>query len=201
MQTTPTDRRTLLRQATHDLHCELDALAGQLDLRQHADYCKYLLATAGPVIGLEVALEANHVEDIIGDWPHRRRRFSLALDLHALGLTVDAIEVPQRWTASGMLGAVYVLEGSRLGAQVLLKRVEQSDDQRVLAACHFLSGSDPTLWASFLRTLENADGAFDVNEMVAAARETFAIFGATFANYCTAPHVARNRRTSSRAFA
>lgn len=199
MHTTATDRRTLLRHATHDLHNELDAVASRLDFGQRADYCRYLLATAGPIIGLEVAFEANRVEEVFTDWSRRRRRFALALDLHALGLTATAADTRRIWTRSSMLGAMYVLEGSRLGAQVLLRRVNQSNDQGVLAARHFLRGSDPAPWSSFLRTLENAGEALDVDEMVAAARETFGLFGAAFAKYCSP--VTTRSRDSSPAFA
>ena len=83
-----------------------------------------------------------------------------------------------------MLGALYVLEGSRLGAQVLLRRVDQSGDHSVLEARHFLRGSDPTLWVTFLRTLEDTSAPIDVDEMVGAARETFELIYAAFAAYC-----------------
>ena len=143
-----------------------------------------MLATAGPIIGLEVTLEQNRVEEMFADWPCRRRRFSLALDLHALGLTAVAVDTRGTWTRSMTLGALYVLEGSRLGAQVLLQRVDQSDDHSVLGARHFLRGSDPTLWVTFLRTLEDASTPIDADEMVSAARETFELFYAAFAEYC-----------------
>ena len=201
MLTPPSDRRALLRHATEDLHGELDVIASRLDLRQHADYCKYLLATAGPVIAIELALEQHRVDEVFVDWPLRRRRFALALDLHALGLTATAIEARLAWTRSRMLGAMYVLEGSRLGAQILLRRVEQSSDQSVLAARHFLRGSNPTLWSSFLGMLEDADDSLDAAEMVAAARETFALFGAAFSRYCALPPVATSTRELSPALA
>jgi heme oxygenase len=199
MHATPTERRALLRAATNDLHGELDVLASRLDLRHPVDYCRYLLATAGPIIGLEVALEDNRIEQVFSDWSRRRRRFALALDLHALGLTATPVEVSELWTRSGMLGAMYVLEGSRLGAQVLLRRVDESADQGVLAARHFLRGSEPTMWASYLRTLEDAS-PIDIDEMLTAARATFALFQAAFTRYCSPTRLAASSARSSRTF-
>lgn len=181
-----TDRRTALRQATHDLHCELDALASSLDLRRRNDYCRYLLANASAVIGVEIALEASSVETLFTDWSERRRRFALAQDLHALELTADPVTVEHRLTPSMMYGVLYVLEGSRLGAQTLLPRVDQSRDQSVLAARHFLRSNDPKAWRTFLRALEAAPGDVDERAMLEAARYTFSLFKDAFSVYCYA---------------
>ena len=177
------DRRTSLRQATHALHCELDALASKLDLRRRADYGQYLLASAEAIIGLEVALEASDVEAVFADWSGRRRRFALAQDLLALGLTADPAVVQLSFSPSMMYGVLYVLEGSRLGAQTLLPRVDQSGDQSVLAARHFLRANDPKWWLSFLRALESAPPDIDAREMLDAARYTFTLFKDAFSAY------------------
>ena len=187
------ERRTQLRSATHDLHVELDALASRLDLTTRVDYSRYLLAIAGPVIGLELALERSGVENVFADWSERRRRFTLALDLHALELTADAIDAPNM-SPSAMFGVMYVLEGSRLGAQVLAKRVGASRDECVLAARRYLRDSDATHWKSFLYALEHAH-ALDADELIAAARFTFNAFRNAFAFYCP-PLVASSTRNA-----
>jgi heme oxygenase (biliverdin-IX-beta and delta-forming) len=165
------------------LHRELDVFASRLDLRHRADYCHYLLASAGPIIGLECALESSHVEAVFADWDRRRRRFALAQDLHALGLSADPVALAMRLSPSMTYGVLYVLEGSRLGAQTLLPKVDESTDQSVLAARHFLRANDPTLWLSYLRALEAAPMDIDVREMLAAARYTFTLFNEAFATY------------------
>jgi heme oxygenase (biliverdin-IX-beta and delta-forming) len=180
----PQDRRTLLKQATHDLHTEVDALASRLDLTRRNSYCQFLLASAGPIIGLELALERSGVEASFTDWSYRRRRFALALDLHALELTADAADARSPLSLSEMFGVLYVLEGSRLGAQVLLRRVGQSTDEAVLCARNYLRANEPMLWVTYLRELENTHAPLDRAEMIEAARYTFGLFRSAFAEYC-----------------
>jgi heme oxygenase (biliverdin-IX-beta and delta-forming) len=161
----------------------LDVLASSLDLSRRVDYCRYLLASAGPIIGLECALESSDVETSFADWGRRRRRFALAHDLYALGLTADPVAIDGRLSPSMTYGVLYVLEGSRLGAQTLLPKVERSADQSVLAARDFLRANDPSLWLSYLRALEAAPADIDAREMLAAARYTFALFKEAFVAY------------------
>jgi heme oxygenase (biliverdin-IX-beta and delta-forming) len=180
----PQDRRTILKQATHDLHTEVDALASRLDLTRRDSYCQFLLASAGPIIGLELALERSGVEASFTDWSYRRRRFALALDLHALELTADAVDARSPLSLSEMFGVLYVLEGSRLGAQILLRRVGQSTDEAVLCARNYLRANEPMLWVTYLRELENTHAPLDREEMIEAARYTFGLFRSAFAEYC-----------------
>lgn len=189
------ERRAHLRIATHDLHRELDELASGLDVASRVDYSRYLLAIAGPVIGLELALERSGIEHLDIDWSQRRRRFALALDLHALELTAAATHAPPM-TRSAMYGVLYVLEGSRLGGQVLLHRVDESRDEGVLAARHYLRASDAGQWLSFLRALERAE-ALDTDEMVAAARFTFDAFKSAFTQYCAPSRRPNDGRASA----
>jgi heme oxygenase (biliverdin-IX-beta and delta-forming) len=184
MHIEPQDRRTILKQATQDLHSEVDALASRLDLTRRNGYCQFLLATAAPMIGLELALERSDIEKLFVDWGHRRRRFALALDLHALELTAAPVDARCPLSLSEMFGVLYVIEGSRLGSQVLLRRVDQSRDEGVLSARTYLRASDPMLWVTYLRTLESTDASIDCAEMIAAARYTFGLFRSAFTEYC-----------------
>jgi heme oxygenase (biliverdin-IX-beta and delta-forming) len=185
MSVQPQQRRMLLKQATQHLHNEVDALASRLDLTRRIDYCQFLLASAEPVIGLEVALERSGVEQLFVDWGYRRRRFALALDLHGLELTAGPVDARHSMSPSEMFGVLYVLEGSRLGAQVLLRQVDQSTDQGVLSARNYLRANDATLWITYLRALDDTNAPLDQVRMIEAARYTFALFKAAFAHYCT----------------
>jgi heme oxygenase (biliverdin-IX-beta and delta-forming) len=184
MHIQPQNRRTILKQATQDLHSEVDALASRLDLTRRDSYCQFLLATAGPMIGLELALERSDVEKWFVDWSYRRRRFALALDLHALELTAVPVDARSAMSPSEMFGVLYVIEGSRLGSQVLLRRVDESKDESVLSARNYLRASDPMLWVTYLRALEDNHASLDHAEMIAAARYTFGLFRSAFAEYC-----------------
>lgn len=159
--------RDALREATSAAHARLDAVAEGLDLSDSTVYGRFLMAQAGPVFALEEALEAAGVAEAVHDWPRRSRRTALHHDLDALGLHVPAASA----RVSEVFGALYVLEGSRLGAAALSRRVSGLPD-------HFLRhGEGERLWPSFLELLEknisaatlpaciqNANGAFDLFE-------------------------------------
>ena len=53
---------------------------------------------------------------------------AIADDLIALGGVIHTLAAPQRLDLAGVLGAMYVLESSRLGAKVLLAEVAQSSE-------------------------------------------------------------------------
>jgi len=81
-------------------------------------------------------------------------------------------------TIEQVLGSMYVLEGSRLGAAYLLKAVERSADPVVAGATAYLShGAGQHLWPSFLEMLETHAATLDDDAAaLTAAREAFALF-------------------------
>jgi heme oxygenase len=75
-----------------------------------------------------------------------------------------------------MIGTMYVLEGSRLGAKFLLKAVADAADPRIAEATAYLShGTGKRLWQSFLAKLASEE-ACDEDEVIEAARSAFAAF-------------------------
>ena len=86
---------------------------------------------------------------------------------------------------------MYVLEGSRLGAQVLLKSVARSSDAAVAQATAYLShGAGRHLWQSFLALLErHAETMSDDMGPVDGARRAFDLFAEAIAR--TSPSFAQ----------
>ncbi|KYG21516.1 heme oxygenase [Bradyrhizobium sp. AT1] len=168
--------RQRLRDATSDAHRELDAQLSAFDLSGLAGYRRFLGASAGALLPLEAALADAGVDRIFPDWPERSRSAAIAADLGRLGATASpAVSVPPL-THSGMLGTMYVLEGSRLGAKFLLKTVADANDPRIREACTYLRhGAGRRLWQSFLSKLESEEDCNEV-EVIAAARVAFAAF-------------------------
>ena len=179
-------RRDALRLATQGAHRELDALASILDLTTLADYRRFMLANAAPLCALEIALELGGVEQSLPDWPLRTRRAPLALDLAALDALAEPLHLEPLRSPSEHWGVAYVLEGSRLGAQVVLARVYGSPDERVRGATAFLSAGSSRLWPTFLRELELAH-ALDVPVMTRAACAAFELFRRSFAALANGP--------------
>ncbi|MFT4120256.1 biliverdin-producing heme oxygenase [Bradyrhizobium sp.] len=168
--------RERLRDATSEAHRELDAQLSAFDLTGFSGYRRFLQASAAALLPLEAALVKAGVADIFPDWPERSRSAAIAADLGRLGSAVQStISVPPL-TRSGVLGTMYVLEGSRLGAKFLLKTVADSADHRVGEATSYLShGEGKRLWQSFLTKL-SSEASCDDDEAIDAARLAFAAF-------------------------
>jgi heme oxygenase len=170
----------MLRTATADIHADVDArFSGSFD-GSIEGYAQFLSAMASAMVPLERALEAAGIEQVLPDWTQRRRAFLLLDDLAALGGDpVPEILPPAADGEARQLGMVYVLEGSRLGGKLLLKRALGSTDPKVRAATRYLShGTDRNLWSSFLERLESSpDVSRAPADAIAGAREAFALFG------------------------
>jgi heme oxygenase len=168
--------RERLRDATSAAHRELDAQLSSFDLTVLSGYRRFLQASAGALLPLEAALVEAGVSRMFPDWPQRARSAAIAADLGRLGATIPrSVSVP-RLTRSGVLGTMYVLEGSRLGAKFLLKTVADAADPDLLDATAYLShGLGLRLWQSFLRKLAGEE-ACDEDEAIEAACAAFAAF-------------------------
>ncbi len=169
--------RDHLRSATGDAHARLDSSLGALDLRDLDGYRRFLEINAAALLPLEAALSEAGIERIVPDWPLRTRRRAMLDDLAAVGGTFTPLPLAMDLTPDRMLGAAYVLEGSRLGARFLLNTVNTSADPRVTAATAYLShGAGDRLWPSFLVLLKDAEDTTDHAEAAEGARQTFDLF-------------------------
>ena len=77
-----------------------------------------------------------------------------------------------------MLGTLYVLEGSRLGAAYLLRTVRQCGDPSVSRNTAFLGhGAGHPFWPEYLTILERHAGELlDADDLVGPARRAFDLF-------------------------
>jgi len=169
----PSGLRAMLRAATIVDHGRLDKMAAGLDVGQPEGYRAFLLWHARVLPVLE---ERLGMAPELPDWAERRRAAVLVADIRALGLGApEPCPAPPLVNLFECIGALYVLEGSRLGAAVLARRVESAQPHAPRA---FLThGKDAQLWRRFLIWLEAqpiADGA--AADMVAGARATFAAY-------------------------
>ncbi|HEX4118076.1 MAG TPA: biliverdin-producing heme oxygenase [Rhizomicrobium sp.] len=164
--------REYLKLSTRDLHGRLDAAAGVMRLETYPGYGDFLAAHAAALTPLEAALEKGGIDRLLPDWALRRRSAALAEDLADLGLSCEAMAAPTFRSEAGLLGAAYVLEGSRLGARVVLGRVSPESPTRYLS-----HGEGQRFWPNFLAVLEgSAEVRRAPNLAVAAARAAFALF-------------------------
>jgi heme oxygenase len=148
--------RLCLRSVTAEAHARLDARLGALDLTSLPGYRQFLEANAAALLPLEAALEAARVAEIFPDWDLRSRKAAILEDLARVGGQVVPLPAPGLLDFGGVLGTMYVLEGSRLDARVQLNAVKRSTDAQVLHATAFLRhGAGHHFWPSFLAVLES----------------------------------------------
>ena len=163
----------LLRRETTADHEAVDARYGGFRLNDRGDYARFLLAHARALPAVEAAL-AN--DPVLPAW--RERTTLLAADLAALDATMPAC-LPFAADDAGRWGALYVIEGSRLGGALLARSVPAGWPARYLGAKH-LSGE----WRGLLAALdEQGQGATEAwrSAVVDGARRTFALYGAATA--------------------
>lgn len=171
--------RALLRASTAGLHSVVDARFAPMLGSGEAGYRSFLLASAAAVFPLEQALLAADVGAILPDWAQRARTAALRADLADLGV-VDVPVAPPPLLAgeARQLGALYVLEGSRLGAKLLLPELLARGSPRVRTATRYLRhGEGGRLWPSFLAHLESSEATRRCpDDAIAGARAAFALF-------------------------
>lgn len=127
--------RSALRTATAEHHDRVDRLFSSLRLADPADYRLFLLAQAAAHLPIEAAIDAAGAPALLDDWSERRRADLLKADLAAMAVDVPLPEsAPPLADAASILGAIYVLEGSRLGAALLKRSVSPGLPMQFLAA-------------------------------------------------------------------
>lgn len=195
---TPTTHGVMqhLKRATADLHTEQEALPAMQrlmdpDLSRPAYHdllrCFYLAISA-----CELHLQGCAAEwEAQGfDWSSRLvKKAWLEADLAQL----DPCFKPEQASPSSPIapyegtgfpraaGCLYVMEGSTLGARVILKRLERNQRRPAVGACRFFQGYGPGTdgrWSSFGHELEVSLGGHTaaLDQATVAAGETYRFF-------------------------
>ncbi len=168
-----TSAHSVLRDATASAHERVDAAFSSYDLADPAGYAAFLHAHAEALLPIEAALDAVGAERLIDDWPDRRRGGAIRRDLEALGEIVPPVPAfPSIDEDAQIAGALYVLEGSRLGGKLLARQVPKEFPRAYLDADQG-SGN----WRKLLDRLDLIlYDAEAMNSAIGAALEVFAAF-------------------------
>src|SRR5262249_44302509 len=142
--------RFFLRDACGASHARLDEQLSKYNFDSRCEYAEMLSRMAGPLSALESGLTAGIAPSLFSNWESR-------LSAHALRQDVEMLGVACEWRVgaaiddeAGAFGALYVLEGSRLGSQVLARKARNSRDACVRGATrYFKQGARDGLWHSF----------------------------------------------------
>ncbi len=129
------------------------------------------MAQAAAFLPAEKALDGAGIGTLLPDWPSRRRSHLLVADLAELGLPVPDGEILPVSGIPSLLGWVYVLEGSRLGGNILRRAVAPG------LPVAFLSDSYPKAWPTLVSVLdEQLTEHSAIDQAIAAAQALFAVF-------------------------
>lgn len=172
-------RRNSLRGATDHLHRDLDRIVASFRLGDATHYRRFLQASAATLIAIEQLLEGAGVAQLLPDWAERSRRDPILADLHSLDAQAQPLALRRTApTSAEVFGILYVLEGSRLSARVLLDQVLASSDENVRKASAYLRHGlgESNLWRTFLQQLETHAAADDQTQTVSGAVYAFTMF-------------------------
>jgi heme oxygenase len=169
----PSTRRFLLRERTADRHQAVDDAVGSFDTLQH--YCNYLQGLYSFRLPLEAWLGDLDWPPHFGRWRPMPIGEIILRDMDDLNVTERRIEpsIPQHADLETLLGALYVLEGSSLGARLLVSRARRLGLDETYGARHLASQAQSDGWKSFLQLLDTAP-TMDMDKVVGASRTVFA---------------------------
>jgi heme oxygenase len=168
----PPSPRFGLRAATAEAHARLDSLFSTFNLARRTDYVAFLRAQAPAFLAVEAALDVASAERLIEGWASRRRSTALLSDLAILGAVAPfTVPLPHFSTDAEILGAAYVLEGSRLGGAMLVRAVAPG------LPTAFLAPGNPADWRAFISLLdERLSSDASLADAISAALVVFALF-------------------------
>jgi len=161
----------------------LDHRLSQVDFNNRQAYAEMLSRMSAPLSAFEIGLSAGIAPVLFTSWASRLRGHALRKDLIALEAPFRARAVAPIEDEAEALGALYVLEGSRLGGQVLARMASASADPVVRNATrYFRHGERQGLWRTFLDRLESSRAVRDNPERAKrGAVNAFEAFEAAFA--------------------
>ncbi|MCJ8521263.1 heme oxygenase [Pseudorhizobium tarimense] len=174
---TSSARRFLVRDRTSSSHAKVEATVGSFDSLEN--YRRYLRGSYIFRASLDARMNGLHWPEQFGLWAASDRLTDLMRqDMDDLGVTPPPINLaqPEPLLASdfeSLLGTLYVVEGSSLGARVLFRRAQTLGLSDTFGARHLAAQARSVeRWKRLLELLESAP-VLDLDRTVAASEATF----------------------------
>lgn len=174
--------RERLRHETQMLHEQVEAECNVLRPGFHRhDYIHLLGKLHGWLAAVEPVLATALPPPFQAAFTSRHRADALMADMRYFGVEASSLEI-MPWNATNIdeltaLGAMYVVDGSALGGQVILKHLSPTLDISPTAGGRYFSGDGQDVRAQFKTFCAQLD-AFDdpqsADRIMSGAKETFA---------------------------
>ena len=169
-----------VRSRTAAAHSMIDAAFSRFNLCDRHSYVTFLQAHARVVPTIEAVLgDETHLP------PWRPRTALLARDLDAFGYRLPKpVAQSETWSLAAKFGLLYVLEGSRLGNQILLRRAGAGFSSHYLGAAH-----EPGEWRAFSNALNGRaeqENATWLEAVVAGANNGFRLYASSASGFFAA---------------
>ena len=173
-----------LREATSADHAEVEGALPLMDPRLSlAEYVRVLARMRGVVATWEEYAAAAAPAWLQGALRERSRLALLDQDLRCLGAPAEAVARPVMPVLGGvaqMLGAMYVVEGSRLGGQLIARHIaEQFGMAEGCGTAYFRGYGERTgtMWKAFLGLMQEQIPDEGTEEVIHGAKTMFRVFG------------------------
>ena len=156
---------SLLKTATSSLHSrleEINPLASTIPTIEN--YIKFLTATYRILLPLEIKVNKikNCDKNELLSKIYSSKIPQIENDLKSLNIEIssckNSIFIPEINNLPELLGAIYVIEGSALGGQMISKRMIQTHGEKIKSSLTYLMGHGPKtfpIWKEFINKLEN----------------------------------------------
>lgn len=167
-----------IRKETAALHSRLDNLeltkrlmSKQVSKEDYSNYiqCFYALhALIEPLLYQEAVLHIPNIDK-------NQRILSLQADLELLNVPELVMEVPVETafiTSKAYLGALYVMEGSRLGGRFIARHLREWLPENEVPAFHFLEEAPEVGWKEILARVSTSEHN-QRTEIIASAKYMF----------------------------
>jgi heme oxygenase len=163
--------RTILRTRTATLHARLDNMVATCCMGNTLELERLLLIHYDAFTLLVPALERAGADLLYPEWDGRTRLEALEEDLRVLGAFPQTLPLdrPSLTKRSQTWGALYALEGSRLGNRVILRSVMERGTQNERRATTFLAAGleDRSAWGKFVAQLDKLQFSGEAFELAA----------------------------------
>ena len=178
-----------LKNHTKHNHQELEKklVAQMRSMRNINDYGKMLTFFYGFFGGLETEIDQHFNTSGLPDYLQRRKTSALFNDLESLGMKLPELagdsDLPPITNHLQSLGALYVIEGSTLGGQIISKMVQQQlklQDNNGLSFFNGYGDSTSQMWQIFKQAINQPIEIYQEDIVIESANNTFFKFSNWF---------------------